>query len=65
MEADAEIRSQALGLAPGVLLKKERKDCMSQGSQDHDGETQRDSRPELLLVHGSGPTAGETVFFSI
>ncbi|KAL6086469.1 hypothetical protein STEG23_013438, partial [Scotinomys teguina] len=36
MEANAEIHNQELGQAPGVQLKREWSDYMSQGSQDHD-----------------------------
>lgn len=38
MEADAEVHSQALSQAQGVLFKTgRRRDRMSQGGQGHDG----------------------------
>ena len=37
MEADAEIHSQTLSQAQGVLLKTGRRDGISQGDQGHDG----------------------------
>ncbi|KAL6032345.1 hypothetical protein STEG23_012607 [Scotinomys teguina] len=52
MEADAEIHSQTPGQAPGVQLKKEKKDSMSKGHQDHDEETYRDSQTKLVGTHG-------------
>ena len=48
MEEDAEIHSQALGRALGVLSKKRK----SQGDQGHEWGTHRDSQPELMGAHG-------------
>jgi hypothetical protein len=41
METDAEIHSQALGGAWGILRKKGRKDCRSQWDQGHYKKTYR------------------------
>ena len=44
MEKDAEIHSQA----PGIQLKRGRREYMGKGGQDHDGEIYRDSWTKLV-----------------
>lgn len=49
-EADAEIHNKALVSALRVLLKRRRRDCIS---QEVDGRgTNRDNRSQLLETHG-------------
>lgn len=43
--------SQALGWAPGIQVKRERRDHMSKGDLDHDGETIETAWPELMGAH--------------
>ena len=59
MEADVEIHSQAPGRAPGVLLKKGRRDCMSQvgaGLKVMKGEPTETADLSLWELMDSGPT---------
>ena len=56
MEVDAEIHSQALGQAPGVLLKKVRRNCAYQEVKLMMGEHTETGDLSLWELMDSGPT---------
>ena len=51
MEPDTEIHKQTPGRALEIQLKKGRKEYMSKGGEDHDGEIYRDFWTKLMETH--------------
>ena len=59
MEPDAEIHKQTLGQAPGIQSKNGRREFMSKGHQDDEGEILETAEPSLWELMNSRPTAVE------